>query len=87
MGSPPADEVQISGVELEIRGEDVELASVPPTAYRVSQLPGGGRGYVIEEFDQGPGDPGARLCRYAGCRRLGADANCLGRRRRACAGK
>lgn len=51
----PQDEVQISGAELAIRGEDVELASVPPTAYRVSQLPGGGRGYVIEEFEPRPG--------------------------------
>lgn len=47
----PQDKEQPTGAELELSAGDSALGTVPQTAYRVSQLPGGARGYMIEEFE------------------------------------
>jgi hypothetical protein len=47
----PQDKEQTAGAELALSADDASLGAVPPIAYRVSQLPGGARGYTIEEFE------------------------------------
>jgi hypothetical protein len=47
----PQDKEQITGAELALSADGSALGTVPPIAYRVGQLPGGARGYRIEEFE------------------------------------